>query len=63
LHALRETLTMLMALLLKLLKSRLDMEAAKATPVGGTVIVKGLAKGIRIGSGKWTLDAVLHRTE
>lgn len=54
---------MLMALLLKLLKSRLDMEAAKATPVGGTVIVKGLAKGIRIGSGKWTLDAVLHRTE
>lgn len=53
----------LSGLLVKLLKSAVDAEVAKQTPVGGTVTAKGVAHGVKAFGHKWEIDCVLRRTE
>lgn len=54
---------MILQLLAKLLKAKLDAEIAAQTPVGGQVVIKKLAHGIKLAGGRWTLDCILHRDE
>lgn len=54
---------MILKLLVKLIASKIDAEAAKRTPVGGTVTAKGVARGVRLLSMRWRIDAVLTREE
>ena len=54
---------MILKLFLNLVKAQLDLEAAKRTPVGGQVVIKKLAHGIKLAGGRWTLDCILHRDE
>lgn len=54
---------MILKLLARLLAAKLDAEAAKATPIGGTVHVRGVARGMKILGGRWSLDCILHRDE
>lgn len=54
---------MILKLLIRLLAAKLDAEAAKATPIGSSVVVKGVARGIRLAGGRWSLDCILHRDE
>lgn len=54
---------MILQLLVRLLKSKLDAELAAQTPVGGTVTAKGVAHGIKMFGGRWELDVIARRTE
>lgn len=52
---------MILTLLARLLAAKLDAEAARQTPIGGTVHVKGVARGVRILGMRWKIDAILTR--
>lgn len=54
---------MILALLLKFIKSKLDAEMAKQTPIGGEVIARKVASGLRLFGGRWELDCILRRTQ
>ena len=53
----------LAGILAKLIKGAIDAEAAKQTPVGGEVIARKVARGVRLFGMRWEIDAILRRTE
>jgi hypothetical protein len=45
------------------LKSKMDAALARETPIGGTVPVTKVARGIRAWGGRWELDLLFRRTD